>query len=82
MGYNSLGNKLKLHLGVLVQSYSNSRIIKYLTRRTGRGFGSTTTADVAEILESKYGIMAAFWERHGQQTADELVDEWLISLAE
>ncbi len=59
MGHHALGTDLKLHLGVLVQSYDNSR--------------RSTTGDVAEILESKYGVMQAFWDTHGQQTADDLV---------
>ena len=51
---------MKLHLGVLVQSYTKSR--------------DTTTADVAEILEAKYGVMGAFFEKYGQGIADGLAE--------
>ena len=32
--------------------------------------GGETTGDVASILEAEYGVMAFFWERHGQEIAD------------
>lgn len=43
------GRQLQLHLGVIQQPY----------RR-----GGLTTYDVAKILESRYGIMAAFYRVH------------------
>lgn len=49
-----------LHLGVLVQAY--------------RTQNARTTADVAEILEAKYGVMEAFWRVHGQEGADALAE--------
>ena len=49
---------MKLHLGVLVQTYQKSKGI--------------TTGNVAEILEAEYGIMGAFFKKHGQQTADDM----------
>jgi hypothetical protein len=45
-----LRTRLTLHLGVLVQPYRNNGL---------------TTADVAEFLESKYGLMEAFYRVHG-----------------
>lgn len=44
-----------LHLGVLVQPY----------RTPGKKTRAVTTADVAGWLEDKYGIMAKFYEVHG-----------------
>ncbi len=49
---------MKLHLGVFVQGYKE------------RG---TTTADVADILEAKYGVMEHFWGKYGQRIADDVV---------
>jgi hypothetical protein len=46
-----------LHLGVIVQPYSNSR----------RGL---TTGDVATFLENKYGVMGAFFRVHGEDMAE------------
>jgi hypothetical protein len=40
-----------LHLGVLVQPY----------RASGKKVSAITTGDVAQILEDKYGVMAAFY---------------------
>jgi hypothetical protein len=34
--------------------------------------GKRTTGEVAEILESKYGIMDVFYEMHGQDVADDV----------
>lgn len=45
----------QLHLGMLVQSYG--------------GRSLKTTHDVAEILESKYGVMAAYYRVHGKDVA-------------
>lgn len=36
--------------------------------------GFTTTGDVADILERRYGIMGYFYEKHGQEIADDLTD--------
>lgn len=49
-----------LHLGVVDVSY-----------QTGRN--AMSTGDVAEILEGRYGIMQAFWNRHGKDYIDDLV---------
>lgn len=46
----AVGKRLTLNLGVLVQYYRN---------------GGKTTADVARILEEKYGIFAAHFEHRG-----------------
>lgn len=42
-------SRLTLHLGVLVQPYRNNGL---------------TTADVAHFLETKYGVMGAFYRVH------------------
>jgi hypothetical protein len=47
----SVGRRLTLHLGVLVQPY----------RSTGKNVRALTTGDVAQFLEDKYDIMATFW---------------------
>lgn len=44
-----------LHLGVVVQPY----------RTTTRKARALTTGEVAEFLEEKYGVMAAFYRVHG-----------------
>lgn len=49
-----------LHLGVLDVPYQTGRNAK-------------STGDVAEILETKYGIIQAFWRAHGQDYVDDLV---------
>ncbi len=49
----------KLHFGVLEQPY----------RARGKRVTAITTGDVAEILETKYGVMAAFYRVHGRGVA-------------
>lgn len=49
-----MGAVVKLHLGVLVQPY----------RSRSRKVSATSTGDVAEILEAKYGVMQAFYRAH------------------
>lgn len=51
---NPTATKLTLHLGVLVQPY----------RSKSRKVTALTTADIAGFLESKYGVMAAFYKVH------------------
>jgi hypothetical protein len=48
-----------LHLGVLDVPYARAK--------------GKTTGDVAEILEARYGIMRAFWQRNRQAYLDALV---------
>lgn len=57
-----------IHLGVIEEPYDNSE-------------GGSTTGDVAEILEAKYGIMSAFMERHGQQISG-LIEDSLVGAME
>jgi hypothetical protein len=52
-------SRLTLHLGVLVQPY----------RSRGKKASALTTGDVAEILEAKYGIMAAYYRVHEKDVA-------------
>lgn len=49
-----------LHLGVVD--------VPYQTGKNGK-----TTGEVADILETRYGIMQAFWRSHGQEYVDDLV---------
>lgn len=44
------------------------------TRSVDREPDQITTGDVAEILEAKYGVMDAFWTRHGQEAVDALTE--------
>lgn len=50
---------LTLHLGVLDIAY----------RVRSKKISSITTGDVAQILEDKYGIFAAYWRVHGNDGA-------------
>lgn len=56
-----------LHLGVLDVPYSASR-----GRRSSAAAGLTTTGDVAEILERKYGILESFFRAHERDVASDL----------
>lgn len=49
-----------LHLGVVVVPYQSGRNRK-------------DTGEVAQILEDKYGVMAAFWRARGKDYVDDLV---------
>lgn len=53
-GRQSAGMTLTLHLGVLIQPY----------RTKSRRINALTTGDVAQFLEDKYGVMAAFYRVH------------------
>jgi hypothetical protein len=53
------GQHLTLHLGILVQPY----------RAKSAKAAAMTTGDVAEILEAKYGLMAAFYRVHETDVA-------------
>jgi hypothetical protein len=61
-GGRRLSTKLTLHLGVVVQNY----------RTPGKSAGAMTTGDVAEILEAKYAVMAAFARVHEKDILDAL----------
>lgn len=52
-----------LHLGVQDLPYAYSEVRVFARRRPAR-VQSTTTGDVAEILESKYHLMETFYEMH------------------
>ncbi len=63
---------MKLHLGVLDVAYSSSYApAKRLSQSPPR---SNSTGDVAEILEARYGVMAKFYELHGQEIADDVAE--------
>lgn len=36
--------------------------------------GTTSTGDVAELLEARYSVMGNFWELHGEECADDLTE--------
>lgn len=69
--------KLTLHLGVLVQPYAGDTFTNHRNRSNKKNKhwvantrgNAMTTADVAEILEAKYGVMAAFATVHEQDIA-------------
>jgi hypothetical protein len=61
---------LTLHLGVMVVSY----------RTATKKVGALTTGDVAQILESKYGILAAYARVHGKDIADALAGSMRTAL--
>jgi hypothetical protein len=56
----SVGRRLTLHLGVLVQPY----------RSAGKSVKAVTTGDVAQWLEDKYEIMATFWRVREKQIGE------------
>lgn len=58
---------MKIAFGVLDIPYAND--------------AKTTTGDVAEILESKYGVMAAFYESHSEKIADAMMEGLADQLA-
>jgi hypothetical protein len=51
-----------------------AKLIMGVTDIPYRGPGTTTTGDVAEILEARYGIMEKFWELHGEEIADMIAE--------
>lgn len=57
-----------IHLGVTEMPYSFGDLGR---SKKGKPRASTT-GDVAEILEAKYGVMQLFWEKHGQEAIDEM----------
>jgi len=73
---------MRLHLGVVDVPYSQA--IPAVTKRALRWRygkkpwqrlgGTTTTGDVAKILEARYGVMATFYELHGDAVARTLED--------
>lgn len=72
---------IELHLGVIDQNYADpaasKRVAKPRKGRKTRGrknSQASTTADVAAILEAKYGIMETFFTLHEPEIADDLAD--------
>jgi hypothetical protein len=69
-----VNKRMTLHLGVLVQPY---RSVTAWRRRKkynpGPSYGALTTADVAQFLENRYGVMAAFYRMHTKDVAQEVV---------
>jgi hypothetical protein len=68
-----------LHLGVLVQPYRSDTYIDRSGKKqrkskawaaNSKAAGAITTGDVAEILESKYGIMETFFNIHGEDIGE------------
>jgi hypothetical protein len=56
----SVGRRVTLHFGVLVQPY----------RSTTKKATALTTGDVAQFLEDKYGVMAAFYRVHQKEVIE------------
>lgn len=72
-----------LHLGVIDIPYAYTQkgersTKKRAGKKSRKVVKSTTTGDVAEILEAKYGLMETFFEVH----EDEIVGEITQSLAQ
>lgn len=63
---------MKLALGVLDVAYSDAHGKK----------GATTTGEVAEILEDRYGVMETFFEEKKQQIADALAEQLVKQIAQ
>lgn len=60
---------MKLNLGVLDVAYSDA----------GSG-GATTTGEVAQILESQYGVMQVFYNENAAKIAQWLADDMTASI--
>ena len=60
-----------IHLGVVDLPYGHTENIGKVKKgkNAGKPYASTT-GDVAEILEEKYGVMEAFWTLHEQEILD------------
>jgi hypothetical protein len=70
--------RLTLSLGVVDQPYAGAHFINEMNKRRKKGkafqkntaSSAVTTFDVAKILESKYGIMQAFYNTYEKQIGD------------
>jgi len=71
---------LTLHLGVIYVPYSGRPLTAGKPRRTARRAATQSTGDVAEILESKYGIMQQFFAIHAADIATEMENGLVGSL--
>lgn len=63
------GQRLTLHLGVLVQPYRSWTLAPGEKRRKPGATLPVTTGDVAGWLETKYGVMEAFYRVRGNVVA-------------
>ena len=62
-----------VYLGVTDVPYSFTDDVGKVKKGKNKGKKyASTTGDVAEILETKYGVMAAFWSRHGEEAVASL----------
>lgn len=61
---------IRIHFGVTDLPYSHGDLGKSSTGRQR----ASTTGDVAEILEGKYGVMEFFWNNHKNEIIDALSD--------
>lgn len=61
---------MKLHLGVADVPYSSAPRAPGSKAVTG----SETTGDVAGWLETKYEVMGTFWDQHGVDAGEKLVE--------
>lgn len=71
----------KLHLGVLELPYADASYKEIGAKGRGKknkrkSASSVTTLEVAKFLEADYGIMAFFYERHGDFIADAMADSY------
>lgn len=65
-----------LNLGVILQPYNNPPS----KRNRKRAAAVKSTGDVAEFLESRYGVMQAFYDAHQPEIADALANDVAGSL--
>jgi hypothetical protein len=68
------GKKLRSSASVINKF---KKVVKPLSPAAG-----TTTGDVAEILEAKYHVMQYFWDTHGQEGCDALVEDMMDAFAD
>lgn len=65
----------KLVLGVIDLPYADASYAEVRARKPKvKPGGSLSTGDVAQILEDRYAVMQAFYDLHGEQIANELID--------
>jgi hypothetical protein len=64
---------LTLHLGVVDLNYGHEPPEPGKKKKKPTP-ANISTGDVAEILEAKYHVMEVYWQLHGQENADALVE--------
>lgn len=66
---------MRINLGVVDLPYSHTANLGATRRGKHKGRArASTTGDVADILEAKYGVMGAFVDRHSSEIEDALAE--------